>query len=154
MEKRKEILSFHGLILKRKDSLLKVESLTEVSSLPDLALLNKLKKHSENLEERAKDYDEYVLKEKRDELKKRATELEAKKYLSGLKDKIEEEVARLKRIHALKGARRLANSKPISDKKSDIAGELISPAFISRFRDELTTLGASRIKVRLIKTRT
>ena len=153
-KEREEVSAFHQLILKRKASLLKAKSLAAVTALPDETLLEKLKEHSHKLEKRAKKYDEDAKKEKRDQLKKQATELEAKKRLSELKNKIEEEVARLRYIHALEKAHKLTHTKVLSDKKSSLAGVLISPAFINRFKDELTTLGASRIKVKLTKTRT
>ncbi len=153
-KEREEVSVFHQLIFERKDSLLKAKSLANVTTLPDDTLLKKLKEHSENLEKRAQKYDKDAKREKRDQLKKQATELEAKKQLSELKKKIEEEVARLKHIHALEKARRLTNPRDLSIKKSALADVLISPAFIKRFKDELTTLGASCIKVKLTKTRT
>jgi len=153
-KERGEVLVFHQFMLERKDSLLKAKSLANVTTLPDDTLLEKLKGHSEKLEKRAQKYDKDTKREKRDQLKKQATELEAKKQLSELKKKIEEELARLKHINTLEKAHKLSGTKALSDKKSVLAGVLISPAFINRFKDELSILGASRIKVKLTKTRT
>ncbi len=74
--------------------------------------------------------------------------------MSEQKNLIEEEVRRLKHVHALTEARKLTYTRKLSDKKSDLTDELISPAFIKRFEDELKSLGAYRIKVQLVKTRT
>jgi len=150
---RKEVKIFHELILKRKDSLFRAESLSDLTNLPDETLLEKLKKHSGDLEKRAQEYDEAARKENRARLKEQARELEAQKWLSEQKNLIEQEVARLKHINALGEARRLTRPDALSKKKSALADVLISPAFIKRFKDQLTTLGASRIKVGLAKTR-
>lgn len=153
-KEREEISTFHRLLLERRDSLLKSKTAAEVAHLPNVALLQKLKDRSDKLERRATKYDEDAKKEKRDELRKYVTELEARKQLSELKAKIEEEILRLNYIHTLEKARKSTNPKPLSDKKSSLAGLLISPAFIKRFEDELTFLGAGHFKVTLAKTRT
>jgi len=150
---RKEVTMFHQSILERKDSLLKAKSLLDVTGLPDETLLEKLKKLSEDLEKRAQKYDQDAKKENRDILEEQAKELQTQKWLSEQKNLIDQEVARLKRINALEKARRLTNPKSLSDKKSALADIMISPAFIKRFKDELQSLGAFRIKVKLNKTR-
>jgi hypothetical protein len=139
--------------LERKNSLLKAKSLANVTTLPDDTLLKKLKEHSEKLEKRAQKYDQDAKKENRDILEKQAKELQTQEWLSEQKNLIEQEVSRLKRINALEKARRLTNPKALSDKKSALADIMISPAFIKRFKSELEVLGASRIKVKLNKTR-
>jgi len=48
----------------------------------------------------------------------------------------------------------LTNTQSLSLKKSALSKELITEAFIKRFETELTNLGASRIKVEMVKTRT
>lgn len=93
-------------------------------------------------------------KENRKNLEEQATKLEAQKWLSEQKSLIEEEVKRLKHLHALTEARKLTFTRKLSDKNSDLADKLISPDFIKRFEDELKALGADRIKIQLIKTRT
>ena len=151
---RREVSAFYRLIVKRKDSLLKAKSLAEIAVLPNQTLPGKLKKRAVNLEKRAREYDEAAKKENRPKLKERAEELEARQWLSEQKELIEEEVERLKHVNNLEKARKLTRPKALSDKKSSLAGVLISPAFIKRFRNELAGLGASRLKVKLAKTRT
>jgi energy-coupling factor transporter ATP-binding protein EcfA2 len=152
--KRSEISAFHEKVVERKNALLKAKSLTDITALPDEALLEKLKNRSDKLEKQAKTFDKDAAKENRDELKKQAKELETRKWLSEQKNSIEQEVSRLQHITALNRARRLTNPRELSLKKSALADVLISPAFIKRFKHELKTLGASRIKVELAKTRT
>lgn len=50
-------------------------------------------------------------------------------------------------------AKRLTDTRGLSRKKGELAEALITEAFVQRFRDELTALGASRIKVELVKKR-
>ncbi len=45
------------------------------------------------------------------------------------------------------------NSRSLSTKKGELAEALITDAFIQRFNDELKALGASRFKVKLIKSK-
>jgi len=153
-KKRNEILNFCALMAKRKKSLLKAESLADVKGLPEKTLLESLTAQAEDLENQAEQLDKDTKKENRKSLEEQANELEAQKWLSEQKGLIEEEVKRLKYLHALSEARKLTFTKKLSDKKSDLADELISPAFIKRFEDELKALGADRIKVQLVKTRT
>ncbi len=48
----------------------------------------------------------------------------------------------------------LTNTQQLSVKKSALADELITSAYIQRFNDELIKLGASRVPVELVKSRT
>jgi hypothetical protein len=153
-DERNEILKFYALMIKRKNALLKAESLTDVKSLPEKILFEKLKAQAEDLKKQAEQFDKDAKKENRKSLENQAKELEAQKWLSEQKSLIEEEVKRLVHVHALTEARKLTYTRKLSDKKSDLTDELISPAFIKRFEDELKTLGADRIKVQLVKTRT
>jgi wobble nucleotide-excising tRNase len=49
---------------------------------------------------------------------------------------------------------RLTNTKWLSDKKSELAKVVVSPAFIDRFQQQLKALRASHIKVAVERTRT
>jgi hypothetical protein len=60
----------------------------------------------------------------------------------------------LKKIAALEEARRLTSTTALSMKKADLAQALVSAAFIQRFETELQSLGAARVRVELIQTRT
>jgi energy-coupling factor transporter ATP-binding protein EcfA2 len=151
---RETYIEFHKSIIKRKDTLLKADSLSDVAELSDDILLKKLKSRCKAMEKRALEFDEDAKSQDRSSLRGHIKELEARKWLSGEKSKIEQEVARLKHINVLNKARRSTNPQVLSVKKSSLSDILISPAFIERFERELKTLGASRIKVELNKTRT
>ncbi len=150
---RNKISIFHSTIVERKNSLLIAKYLADVSALPDADLLKRLEERCDNLEKQAQALDEDAKGQNRVKLQNRAKDLETRKWLSEQKNIIEKEVARLKHIDKLEEARRKANSRDLSIKKSALADVLISPAFIKRFKNELKSLGASHIHVELIKTR-
>ena len=152
-KERNEILRFYALLVKRKNSLRKAVTLSDLVGLPDDAILKRLKNQCDEKENQAKSFDQDAKKQNRDQLQKQAKEIETRKWLSEQKNSIEQEVARLKHINSLEKAHKLTSTKALSVKKSSLADVLISPAFIKRFENELETLGASRIKVKLNKTR-
>jgi len=52
----------------------------------------------------------------------------------------------------LEAARKLVNTKGLSDKKSTLTAVLITQSFIDRFQNELTALSADRLRVEVVKT--
>ena len=80
--------------------------------------------------------------------------LEAHRWMSQQADAIRAEVARLREIAQYEEWKRLADSRGTSRKAGEIAARVITQAFVDRFNRELAALGASRIKVELVKTRT
>jgi ABC-type cobalamin/Fe3+-siderophores transport system ATPase subunit len=105
-------------------------------------------------ETKAKTFDEDAKKTDKPELKKKAIELETRKWLNEQKMSVEAEIARLKKIAVLDAARKLTNTTALSKKKSDLSQELVSDAFIQRFNSELKAMSASRVLVELAQTRT
>ena len=67
---------------------------------------------------------------------------------------VEAEIAHLKKIAGLEAARKLTNTTALTKKKSELAQELISDAFIQRFNSELKAMSAARVQVELVQTRT
>src|SRR5205085_12436835 len=108
----------------------------------------------EGLETKAKSFDEDAKKSDKAELKRKVQELEGRKWLSEQKTSIETEIHRLRQIKDLESARKLTNTMALSKKKAELAQALVTDAFIGRFNAELTSLGASRIRVELVQTRT
>jgi hypothetical protein len=53
----------------------------------------------------------------------------------------------------LKKAKSLTNTTALSNKKGSLSQELIADTFIKRFKEELTKLGADRIKIELNKSK-
>lgn len=80
--------------------------------------------------------------------------VEARRWTAQQSDAIRTEVVRLRHTADFETWKRSANSHRISVKAGDIAEQVITEAFVDRFNRELTTLGASRIRVELFKTRT
>jgi energy-coupling factor transporter ATP-binding protein EcfA2 len=151
---RNNISDFYNQIVECINDLSRAKKLEEIKEQPYENLLNRLKVRSDKLEKKALKYDKDAKGQNREVLIKEVNGLSTYQWLSSQKQEIENEVTRLKKINLLKKALRSTNTGPLSTKKSELADYLITPAFIERFKAELKTLGASRIKVELIKTRT
>jgi len=80
-------------------------------------------------------------------------ELDAKKWTAQQSEAIKAEMIRLKKSAEYDGWLRLTNTSSITTKAGQVAEAAITEAYISRFNDELKKLGATKIKVKLIKTR-
>ncbi|KKM73892.1 hypothetical protein LCGC14_1405880, partial [marine sediment metagenome] len=153
-DERTEIIKFHASVVDRKNTLLEAKTIADITALPEELLINSLKSRCDKMEEHAKAYDQDSKGQDRAKLESEAKELATKKWLSGQKNLIEKEVVRFKQVNRLESARRLTSTQGLSVKKSNLADELITSSFIKRFKKELDVLGASRINVELIKSRT
>lgn len=138
----------------RRDALPAATSPEQVPSAPNAALIDELATLSAALETKAKAFDEDAKKTDKTELKKKARDLEARKWLNEQKVSVEDEIARLKKIAALEAARKLTNTTALSKKKAELAQALVSDAFIQRFNSELKAMSAARIQVELVQSRT
>ena len=145
---------FCGGAQTRRDALPAATSLEQVPPAPNAALIDELATMNAALEIKAKAFDEDATKADKTELKKKACELEARKWLNEQKASIEDEIARLKKIAALEAARKLTNTTTLSKKKAELAQALVSDAFIQRFNSELKAMSAARIQVELVQSRT
>ena len=113
-----------------------------------------ISQQSSTYEKNIKIYNKDAKNNNKDKLKKRFLSLKVRQWLSQQKQAIKEEVERLKKIRKLQVAKQLTNTSGLSRKKGDLAEVLITNAFVRRFNTELERLGATRIKIELIKTRT
>lgn len=127
------------------------DALGAVSQSPEW--IEKIKKVSQGYEESAKKYEEDAEKDDRVALQVKLKNLQAKKWLADQKTAIQEEVKRLQSLERLQEAKKKTNSKVLSTKKGELAETLITDAFVQRFNGELKALGASRLKVKLIKSK-
>jgi energy-coupling factor transporter ATP-binding protein EcfA2 len=109
--------------------------------------------HSKSLGELATKYDEDAKSDNREEIKKKLNSLQAQKWLSEHRAAIEEEVSRLKLLNQIQEAKKSTNTKALSQKKGELAEALITDAFVQRFNAELKALGASQVKVELVKSK-
>jgi len=98
-------------------------------------------------------YDEDAKNDNHDEIKKKLSNLQAKKWLKEQRAAIEEEVSRLKLLNQIQEAKKTTNTKVLSQKKGELAEALITDAFVKRFNGELKLLGASKVKVELVKSK-
>lgn len=98
-------------------------------------------------------YQQSSSSEDRKKLSSEFNELKCKRWIIEQQAAVKKELERLASIEALKKARKLANTQALSSKKSDLAEKLITEDFINRFNQELEVLGASHLKVELVKSR-
>ncbi|WP_034949213.1 AAA family ATPase [Erwinia oleae] len=80
--------------------------------------------------------------------------LEAKKWVAEQKNAIQSEVERIKKHKAYNTWKALAGSRSVSLKSAEITQKVVTEAYVARFNRELQCLGAPRIQIELVKTRT
>jgi energy-coupling factor transporter ATP-binding protein EcfA2 len=139
---------------KRKTQVLSLDSedaLETISQSPEW--IEDIRKISQGYEDSAKKYEEDAEKDNRVELQARLKNLQSKKWLAEQKTAIQEELNRLQSLERLQEAKKKTSSRALSTKKGELAKTLITDAFVQRFNDELKALGASRLKVKLIKSK-
>ncbi|MEW5978337.1 MAG: AAA family ATPase [Acidobacteriota bacterium] len=142
------------ILAQRKAKLLEVELVDGLLDAPDCApWLQATKKHASEYGEAAKKCQEDATSDTRPQLQSQLRELKARKWVSEQRDAVMAEIERLQAVDRLEKAKRLTDTRGLSRKKGELAEALITEAFVHRFRDELRELGASRIKVELVKKR-
>lgn len=142
------------ILRQRKAKLLDVEVEDALPNAPDCTpWLQETKKKAAEYAEAAKKYQEDATADTRPQLLSHLRELKAKKWLYEQRDAVKAEIKRHQAVERLKQAKRLTDTRGLSRKKGELAESLVTEAFVQRFRDELTALGASRIKVELVKKR-
>ena len=149
-----KLTAFRDGLVSRLAALPSATRIDDVPSLPDPALLGSLPDIVRALEKQAKAFEDDAAKADKTDLKKTVREAEGRKWVSDQKAAVEAEVTSLQKIAALEAARKLTNTTALSSKKSELAQQLVSDAFIQRFKAELKALGATRINVDLVQTRT
>jgi energy-coupling factor transporter ATP-binding protein EcfA2 len=149
------VTNFFAQLQARKDLLPEINSEADI---PDPLLspewIEDANAQSKSLGELAENYDEDAKSDNREEIKKKLNSLQAKKWLSEHRAAIDEEVIRLKMLSQIQKAKKSTHTMALSKKKGELAEILITDAFVDRFNNELKTLGASQLKVELVKTRT
>jgi energy-coupling factor transporter ATP-binding protein EcfA2 len=80
-------------------------------------------------------------------------ELEAKKWVAQQAIAVRAEVVRLNQYKQYDDWKSLASSKGVSLKSAEVAEKVITHAYVGRFNRELLALGATRVKVELVKTK-
>lgn len=133
------------------DAVQKLDNLENIPRIKTDDVLANLKETYASYEADAKKYEDDAKKDNRPEIQSKLNELKAKKWVKENKQAIFDEIERLKQIEFLESCKKLLNTRPISTKKGELSQTLITEDFIKRFNDEIKKLGASDIKVELIK---
>jgi len=149
-----QVADFFAQLHARKDLLPEIDS---EEAIPDPLLspkwIESANAQSKSLDELAAKYDEDAKSDNREEIKQKLSNLQARKWLSEHRAAIDEEVARLKLLHKIQEAKKSTNTRALSQKKGELAEALITDAFVQRFNSELKALGASQVKVELVRSK-
>ena len=138
----------------RKTSLESLNTEVEmIGILNEVTCLEEVQKISEEYKNLANKYSEDAKQDNRKELEQILKSLKTNQWLAEQKGAILEEVNRIQELRKIQEAKKKTISTAISKKKGELAEMLITDAFVQRFNNELRALGASRLKVKLIKTK-
>lgn len=149
-----QVTEFFARLQSRKDQLPEIDFEVVIPDpLPSPTWIEEAKTHSKSLGELEAKYDEDAKSDNREEIKKKLNSLQARKWLSEHRTAIDEEVSRLKLLNQIKAAKSSADTTALSKKKGELAETLITDAFVQRFGAELNALGASQVKVELVKSK-
>lgn len=149
-----QVTDFFAQLQVRKDLLSEIDSEETISDpLPAPKWIEEVNAQSMRLGELAAKYDEDAKSDNREEIKKKLSSLQSRKWLSEHRSAIDEEVARLKLLNQIQQAKDSTNTKALSQKKGELAETLITDAFVQRFNSNLVALGASQMKVELVKSK-
>lgn len=117
-------------------------------------LIVELEARSRTLEDEARQFEEDATTFDRNVAEHELLEMEARKWISQQSDRVRAEIDRKKRIREYEGWKNQTNTTGISRMAGSMSQRLISDAYIDRFNAELKKLGAHKINVELVKTRT
>ena len=150
---RKGVSTYCLMLRARQEQFGAEDDLAKLSALPNDEAFDGLVSLEKNLEEQASAYELDAQTSNRTAPLKQKRELKARMWLSEQSASIESEVKRQKSITLLKKAKRLTYTKALTDKASSLSEELVTEAFKKRFEDELSLLGATRLRVGIEKVR-
>lgn len=151
---RKQVLALRTGIEQRRTALITSDEPGKFKEPIDKGIIDSINIFAASLEEQAVIFDNDANQGNRKELQEKLTRIEARKWLSEQSESIEREIIRLKCVKQLEDAKKLTSTYALSLKKSALADELITSAFVKRFDEEIKKLGAESIGVVLEKTRT
>lgn len=146
--------SFMTSLNERKQTCLASKSMAEIPERPAKQLLINLVQIARKYAAQARIYDKDAISENRPQLELRAKELSARKWLNQQRKAIDYEISRLIAIQRLQKADGLTKTLALSKRKSTLADELITNAYIKRFQDELKHFKTAGINVELKKAKT
>lgn len=154
-EWKKYLSSVWESAAKIRAAIMSDEAQVAAESFPDVSeTLQNLLAYSGQLDAQAIQFDKDAAGLDRAAAIEQRTSLEAKQWVSQQAVAVRKEVERLRRIKEYDEWKSLANSRVISTKAGSISEKVITQAYVRRFNNELRLLGAGRIKVELVKTKT
>lgn len=150
---RNAVLTLARSLDSRRTALLGEAAPESLPAVDGTGILSLLDSRAHTLDSEARTFEEDAKDENRPKLEIRRRELKARKWVSEQRQSLDQEILRLAEVRKLEHAKRLTNTQQLSLKKSNLADELITQAYAKRFQDQLNALGASHIRVSLVKTR-
>lgn len=148
------LVEFRDYLQKRHERILLAENIKDLPDLPNISSLEVLQDNADTRERAAVQLDKDAIGQNREELNKKLKELEARKWISQQKIAIHEEIQRLVKLDVFRRAKALTSTQALSKRKSILADELITQAYVERFQKELNNFGATNIRVEIQKSRT
>ena len=149
-----QVTRFYTQLKSKREQILEMNSEKAIEESPlSSEWIEEAIAFSKRLGELEQKYDEDAKKDNREEIKVKLSRLQTRKWLSEQRTAIAEEIKRLKLLNEIEKARKLVNTKALSQKKGELAEHLITEALVQRFNAELRSLGASKIKVELVKSK-
>ena len=149
-----QINEFFSQLQARKDQLPVLNSLNDIPAAPQPSMwMDEASVMSEQLGKQAENFEDDAKNDNRIEIKKKLDILLAKKWLSDYREAIQEEINLQKLLSQIQDAKKTTKTNSLSHKKGQLAKELITDAFVKRFNKEVNVLGASHVKVGLIKSK-
>ena len=149
-----QIIEYFSQLQVRKDKLLRLESEDSIPTTTHTTeWIGNMTALSKCLGESAEKYEADAKTNNRDQVQKSLDILLAKQWLADQRETILDEIKRLKLLNQIQDAKKTTNTKSLSQKKGELAQELITNAFVQRFNEELKVLSADHIKVELIKSK-
>lgn len=148
------VLALVEVLRQRKVKLLDVKSENDFPDAPNCTIwLQEAKKKAFEYADSVRKFQEDAALDTRPQHLSQLRGLKARKWLFEQRDAVKAEIEMLQAVESLNKAKRMTDTRGLSRKKGELADELITDAFVQRFCDELAALGASRIKVELVKKR-
>ncbi len=151
---RQAILAFADAIVRRKETTLSADSVQGIAAAPGRDCLTTVECLASKVEREAVQADQDAKGQNRAQLQLDSRELSARKWLHEQKASVQREIERLAAVERLNAADGLTNTTALSRRKSILAEELITKAYVERFREEVERFRAQPLRVSLKKTRT
>lgn len=153
-QERRRLTDFVQALETRRQSIVDASVSDDLRTLPLRSELVSLAQWIRQVARSARAYERDAADESRTELLTETRELEGQKWVNEQKRAIETEVDRLLTVANLDEAIELTATTALSRRKSQLTDELVTNAYVERFRHELDRLGAGQMRVALKKTRT